>query len=79
MQRSTASHMNSPFRAFPEAELVVLRTPCQEARKPAYFRARVEWRAHRRGEVEPPGCWERAGTKRKPSPNTLEARIRPSR
>eukprot|EP00969_Alexandrium_andersonii_P193935 8566935-Alexandrium_andersonii.AAC.1 len=35
---------------------------------------RTSWRV----DVEHPGCWERADTKRQPSPNTPEARRQPS-
>eukprot|EP00969_Alexandrium_andersonii_P053406 2347870-Alexandrium_andersonii.AAC.1 len=67
---------------FPEKKLVVLRTPFQEGRQTMNFRTRpkfLEQRTSWRCDVKPPGCWERAGVKRQPSPNTLEARRHPSK
>eukprot|EP00969_Alexandrium_andersonii_P081422 3588993-Alexandrium_andersonii.AAC.1 len=41
--------------------------PFQEVRQTANFRARrkfAEWRTSGRGELEPPGCCERAGVRK---------------
>eukprot|EP00969_Alexandrium_andersonii_P365238 15465780-Alexandrium_andersonii.AAC.1 len=60
---------------------VALPTPLFDVCQTTIFRTWQKFVEHRtswRGESEPPGCWERAGVKRQPSPSSLEARIRPS-